>query len=61
MEAIIEELSYFINHSKAAGNIFPANIYLKSTRKTLEKAVFIVNFEHVSHLFLVFVLLTLNK
>ena len=39
----------------------------KSITETLEKGerrrsgVFIVNFEHVSHLFLVFLLLTLNK
>ena len=39
----------------------------KSTIKTLEKgegrrsAVFIVNFVHISHLFLVFLLLTLNN
>ena len=29
--------------------------------KTTKKAVFIVNFEHISHLFLVFLMLTLNK
>ena len=41
----------------------PANIYLYKTnnRKTAKKGVFIVNFKHISHLFLVFLLLTLNK
>ena len=40
---------------------------LKLTIKTPERhqrrrsGVFIVNFEHISHLFLVFLLLTLNK
>ena len=29
--------------------------------ETIEKGVFIVNFEHLSHLFLLFLLLTLNK
>ena len=35
----------------------------KLTMKTPERrsTVFIVNFEHISHLFLVFLLLTLNK
>ena len=33
----------------------------KSERKKLEKAVFIVNFEHILHLYLLFLLLTLNK
>ena len=32
-----------------------------STIKTVEKGVFIVNFEHISHLFQVFLLLTLSK
>ena len=42
-------------------------ICLKLTIKTLEQRywrrseVFIVNFEHISHLFLVFLLLTLSK
>ena len=39
-------------------------IYLKLTTKAPERRksdVFIVNFEHISHLFLVFLLLTLNK
>ena len=55
---------------------FPANIYLlkvnnkdtrkgcnnKNTRTTSRRSVvFIVNFEHISHLFLVFLLLTLHK
>ena len=37
---------------------------LKLTIKILEQrrsAVFIINFKHISHLFLVFLLLTLNK
>ena len=33
--------------------------YNKNTRRRF--GVFIVNFEHISHLFLVFLLLTLNK
>ena len=56
---------------------YPAKIYLfkvnnrntrkkseicsKLTIKTSERRVFIVNFEHISYLFLVFLLLTLNK
>ena len=44
-----------------------SEISSKSTIKTPERrrwrrsSVFIVNFEHISHLFLVFILLTLNK
>ena len=34
---------------------YPANIYSRHS------GIFIVNFEHISHLFLVFLLLTLNK
>ena len=33
----------------------------KSTIETLEKGVFIVNFQHILHLFLVFLLLTLSN
>ena len=33
----------------------------ESTIEILEKGVFIVNFEHILHLFLVFLWLTLNK
>ena len=36
-----------------------ANIYLFKVRR--RSGVFIVNFEHTSHLFLVFLLLTLSK
>ena len=36
-------------------------IYSKSTIETLEKGVFIVEFEHISHLFLMFLFLTLKK
>ena len=44
----------------------PANIYLckvnnRNTRKRGEICVFIVNFEHISHCFPVFLLLILNK
>ena len=35
-------------------NSFPVNIYWRRS------GVFIVNFEHISHLFLVFLLFTLN-
>ena len=56
---------YFVISSYSAVN--PANIYLfKVSYRKLEKGqwrrseVFIVNFEHISHLFVVF-LLTLNK
>ena len=48
-------------------DIVPANIYLfkvnnRNTRRHLcRSGVFIVNFEHISHLFLVLLLLTLNK
>ena len=57
-------------------DFYPANIYLfqfnsRSTRKKCETyskltiktpdGVFIVNFEHISHLFQVFLLLNLNK
>ena len=47
-------------------NPYPADIYLFKVKYVQfnEKAiscVFIVNFEHVSQLFLVFLLLTLNK
>ena len=49
--------------------LFPSNIYLfkhskRNTRKTCDVrrfGVFIVNFEHISHLFLVFLLFSLNK
>ena len=54
---------------------YPANIYLfkvnnRNSRKRCEicskltiktPGVFIVNFKHISHLFLLFLLLTLNK
>ena len=41
---------------------FPADIYLlKANMETIETGVFIVNFEHISQLFLVLPLLTLNK
>ena len=57
-------------------DFYPANIYLfkfnsRNTRKRYEiyskltiktsDDVFIVNFEHISHLFLVFLLLNFNK
>ena len=47
-------------------NYYPANIYLfkvnnRNTRKRTTSGIFIINFEHTSHLFLVFLLLTLNK
>ena len=66
---------YYTNHS-ANIYLFKVNdrnitkrckIYLKLTVKTPEQrrwslsGVFIVDFEHVSHLFLQFILLTLNK
>ena len=35
--------------------------FSKSTIETLGKGVFIVNFEHILHLFLVFLLFTRNK
>ena len=49
--------------------VFPAKIYFfkvnnRNTRKMCKirrSDVFIVHFEHISHLFLVFLLLTLNK
>ena len=45
--------------------IYPANIYLfQVTIEILKKGgkcVFIANFEHIWHLFLVFLLLTWNK
>ena len=55
------------------GQVFasPANIYLlkvnkRNTRKRSKicsqfNGAFIVNFKHITHLFLVFLLLTLNK
>ena len=65
------------NRSASDHKLFPANIYLlkvsiidtrkrweiwsKLTIKTPDHGVFIVNFEHISYLFLVFLLLTLNK
>ena len=61
------------NNEVMATNLcyFPANIYLikvrnGNTKKSCEKmwrhsSVFIVNFEHICCLFLVFPLLTLNK
>ena len=47
-------------------NPYPANIYLLKVKyvqfnKKDTRRVFIVNFEHVSQLFVVFLLLTLNK
>ena len=44
----------------------PANTYLfkvnnKNTSQWRRSGVFIVNFEHISHLFLMFLLLTLEK
>ena len=44
----------------------PADIYLfkaikRNTRKRRRPDFFIVNFEHISHLFLVFLFMNLNK
>ena len=39
----------------------PAFTYSKSTMETPEQGVFIVNFEVISHIALMFPLLTLNK
>ena len=58
-----------------SGNIYLFKVNSRNTRKNFEicsnlsvkasewrrSGVFIVNFEHISHLFLVFLLLTLNK
>ena len=60
--------NYFIINLKVLVHIIPANIYLfKVTIETVEKGdwlcygVFIVDFEQIWLLFLVFLLLTLNK
>ena len=41
--------------------ISPASIYLLKVNNRLRSSVFIANFEHISYLFLVFLLVTLNK
>ena len=38
-----------------------ANTFSKLTIETLDHGVFIVKFEHISHIFLVFPLLTLSR
>ena len=52
-------LGYFI----CLGDTAFFKLKIKLAIKTAERrpGVFIVNFEHISHLFLVFLLLTLNK
>ena len=42
-------------------NMFKVNNKDTSTTSWRRSGVFILNFEHISHLFLVFLLLTLNK
>ena len=49
-----------------AGKIYPVGIYLlkvnnRNTRTRCRSGVFIVNFEHISHLVLVFLLLTWSR
>ena len=49
----------------SANRCCPAGIHLlkvkyRNTRTSCRSGIFIVNFEHISHLVLVFVLLTLN-
>ena len=55
---IEEYLVYFISIKN-----YLLNVNYKNTRKRCEicSGVFIENFEHISHLFLVFLLLTLSK
>ena len=40
---------------------FPTNMYLFKFNKWPRSGEFTINFEHISHFFLVFLLLTLNK
>ena len=51
-------LSQQSKHQKKAWNMFKAAI---KTPERRQSGVFIVNFEHILHLFLVFMLLTLSK
>ena len=41
--------------------MFKLKIKIPERRQRRRSGVFIVNFEHISHLFLVFLLFTLNK
>ena len=54
-----------VNFELNAANMYSFKVNNKNTRKKgkicRRSGVFIVNFEHVLHLFLVFLLLTLNK
>ena len=68
--SLIPQLTFTCSNStveKTRNTRKRCEICSKLTIKTLEQrqrcrsGVFIVNFEHISHLFLVFLLLTLNK
>ena len=53
---------YWIVYVTACALFFPAGNYIsKLTIEILEKGIFIVNFENISHLVLVFLLLTLSR
>ena len=41
--------------------MFKVTIKTQDKRQSHRSGAFIVNFEHISHIFLVFLLLTLNK
>ena len=47
--------------SNKRAEVFYKYMYKKEHRQWRRSSVFIVNFEHISHLVLVFLLLTLNK
>ena len=50
-------LPYFKNNTK---RLSPAGIYLLKVNSKRRSGVFVVNFGHISHLVLLFLLLTLN-
>ena len=53
--------SYFCNRRKSMNILFPAGNYMFKVNNRNRSGIFIVIFEHISHLLLVFLLLTLSR
>ena len=62
-EEILNEKLYFLCSENSVMTLNPAKLYLSKVNKShwRRSGIFTVNFEHTPHLFLVFLLLTLNK